>query len=50
VVLFSADSNPDLSAPRPIRADQPVRILREADLGDLEAEPVTRAALGLLSG
>lgn len=49
VVLFSADSNPDLSAPRPIRADQPVRILREADLGDLEAEPVTRAALGLLS-
>jgi ADP-heptose:LPS heptosyltransferase len=50
VVLFSADSNPDLSAPRPVRADQPVRILREADLGDLEAEPVTRAALGLLSG
>jgi len=50
VVLFSADSNPDLSAPRPIRADQPVRILREADLGDLEAEQVTRAALGLLSG
>lgn len=50
VVLFSADSNPDLSAPRPIRTDQPVRILREADLGDLEVEPVTRAALGLLSG
>ncbi len=50
VVLFSADSNPDLSAPRAVRPDQPVTILREMDLCDLAAERVTRAALGLLSG
>lgn len=49
VVLFSADSNPDLSAPRPIRADQPVTILREMDLGDLAVEPVVSAALALRS-
>lgn len=49
VVLFSADSNPDLSAPRPIRADQPVTILRELDLGDLAVEPVVDAALALRS-
>jgi ADP-heptose:LPS heptosyltransferase len=49
VVLFSADSNPDLSAPRPIRADQPVTILRELDLGDLAVEPVVAAALALRS-
>ena len=49
VVLFSADSNPDLSAPRPIRPDQPVTILREVDLGDLAAEPVVDAALALKS-
>ncbi len=48
VVLFSADSNPDLSAPRPIRADQPVTILREMDLGDLGVEPVVEAALALV--
>ena len=48
VVLFSADSNPDLSAPRPIRADQPVAILREMDLGDLGVEPVVEAALALV--
>lgn len=40
VVLFSRDSNPDLSAPRPIRADQPVTILREPDLADLSVEAV----------
>lgn len=49
VVLFSADSNPDLSAPRPIRVDQPVTILREMDLGDLAVEPVVEAALALRS-
>ena len=49
VVLFSADSNPDLSAPRPIRPDQPVTILREMDLGDLSTEPVVTAALALRS-
>lgn len=49
VVLFSADSNPDLSAPRPIRPDQPVSILRELDLGDLAVGPVVEAALALRS-
>lgn len=49
VVLFSADSNPDLSAPRPIRTDQPVTILRELDLGDLAVQPVVDAALALRS-
>ena len=49
VVLFSADSNPDLSAPRPIRPDQSVTILRELDLGDLAVEPVVDAALALRS-
>ncbi len=49
VVLFSADSNPDLSAPRPIRPDQPVTILREMDLGDLAVQPVVDAALALRS-
>lgn len=43
VVLFSRDSNPDLSAPRPIRADQPVTILREPDLADLSVERVWTA-------
>ncbi|MDP2258356.1 MAG: glycosyltransferase family 9 protein [Caulobacter sp.] len=47
VVLFSADSNPDRSAPRPIRPDQAVTILRETDLGDLAVEPVVAAALAL---
>ena len=49
VVLFSADSNPDLSAPRPIRPDQPVSNLRDSDLGDLAVEPVVSAALALRS-
>ena len=40
VVLFSRDSNPDLSAPRPIRPDQPVEILREPDLADLSVDRV----------
>jgi len=43
VVLFSRDSDPALSAPRPIRDDQPVTILREMDLGDLAVEPVLEA-------
>lgn len=49
VVLFSRDSNPDLSAPRPIRQDQPVTVLREPDLNDLAVEPVVEAALALRS-
>ena len=49
VVLFSADSNPDLSAPRPIGPEQPVTILREMDLGDLAVGPVVEAALALKS-
>ncbi|WP_216361252.1 glycosyltransferase family 9 protein [Caulobacter mirabilis] len=44
VVLFSRDSNPALSAPRPIRPDQPVEILREPDLADLAVDPVWAAA------
>lgn len=44
VVLFSAESNPALSAPRPIRADQPVEILREGDLADLDLAAVLQAA------
>ena len=43
VVLFSRDSDPALSAPRPIRPDQPVTILREMDLADLAVEPVLAA-------
>lgn len=43
VVLFSAESNPALSAPRPIRPDQPVEILREGDLADLEIATVLSA-------
>ncbi len=35
VVLFSAESNPDLSAPRPIRGDQAVEILQRLDLAEL---------------
>ncbi|MES2033661.1 MAG: glycosyltransferase family 9 protein [Pseudomonadota bacterium] len=49
VVLFSRDSNPDLSAPRPIRADQPVTILREADLADLAVDAVWTAVEALRS-
>lgn len=48
IVLFSADSNPDFSAPRPVRAGQPVAILREPDLNDLAVEPVLQAALSLV--
>jgi len=43
VVLFSAESNPALSAPRPVREGQAVEILREADLADLPVEAVLRA-------
>ncbi|HRD47102.1 MAG TPA: glycosyltransferase family 9 protein, partial [Caulobacter sp.] len=49
VVLFSRDSNPDLSAPRPIRGDQPVTILREADLADMAVDRVSAAVAGLRS-
>jgi len=49
VVLFSRDSNPDLSAPRPIRDDQPVTILREPDLADLPADAVWTAVEALRS-
>jgi ADP-heptose:LPS heptosyltransferase len=44
VVLFSAESDPSLSAPRAIRAEQTVEILRTADLADLAAPPVWAAA------
>ncbi|RYF94095.1 MAG: ADP-heptose--LPS heptosyltransferase [Caulobacteraceae bacterium] len=43
VVLFSAESNPSLSAPRPIRIDQPVEILRRDDLADLDLAAVLDA-------
>lgn len=43
VVLFSHDSNPDLSAPRPIRPDQPVTIVRRPDLADLPLADVLAA-------
>jgi ADP-heptose:LPS heptosyltransferase len=43
VVLFSRESNPDLSAPRPVRDDQPVTILREPDLADLAVDAVWAA-------
>ncbi len=43
VVLFSAESNPALSAPRPIRSDQPVEILREGDLAHLGLAAVLEA-------
>lgn len=49
VVLFSRDSNPDLSAPRPIRPDQPVTILREPDLADLPVDAVWTAVEALRS-
>lgn len=44
VVLFSAESNPQLSAPRPIRSDQPVEIVQVADLADLGLDAVLAAA------
>lgn len=50
VVLFSRDSDPDLSAPRPIRPGQPVIILREMDLGDLAVAPVAAAVDALRAG
>ncbi len=50
VVLFSRDSNPDLSAPRPIRPEQPVTILREPDLTGLATDRVIAAAGALLAG
>lgn len=47
LVLFSNDSDPALSAPRPVKAVQAVEILREADLADLSVERVW-AALSVL--
>lgn len=49
VVLFSRDSDPALSAPRPIRDDQPVSILREPDLADLPVERVAAEVVSLKS-
>lgn len=49
VVLFSRESNPDLSAPRPIRDDQPVTILREPDLADLPVDAVWMAVEAIRS-
>lgn len=49
VVLFSRDSNPDLSAPRPIRPEQQVEILREPDLADLDVERVVAAVRAIRS-
>lgn len=49
VVLFSAESNPALSAPRPVRDDQVVDILREADLADLAVDPVWSAVEAIRS-
>jgi ADP-heptose:LPS heptosyltransferase len=43
LVLFSAESNPDLSAPRPIREGQLVEILRRDDLADLDLAAVLDA-------
>jgi ADP-heptose:LPS heptosyltransferase len=43
VVLFSAESNPALSAPRPVTEGQAVEILREADLADLAVDAVLMA-------
>jgi ADP-heptose:LPS heptosyltransferase len=43
VVLFSAESNPALSAPRPIRDDQAVEIVRKDDLADLDLTTVLEA-------
>jgi len=40
VVLFSAESNPALSAPRPVREGQAVEILRETDLAHMSVEAV----------
>ncbi|MBX3479850.1 MAG: glycosyltransferase family 9 protein [Caulobacter sp.] len=49
VVLFSAESNPDLSAPRPVRDGQTVDILREPDLADLAVEAVWAAVQAIKS-
>jgi ADP-heptose:LPS heptosyltransferase len=43
VVLFSRDSNPDLSAPRPVRDGQRVEILRQDSLETLSIDPVWSA-------
>lgn len=48
LVLFSADSDPALSAPRPSGGGR-VEILREMDLGDLAVEPVWAAVETLRS-
>lgn len=47
VVLFSRDSDPALSAPRPVRSEQRVEILREMDLADLPVDRV-RSALATI--
>ena len=44
VVLFSAESNPALSAPRPIHEDQMVEVLQVDDLADLDLAAVVQAA------
>lgn len=49
VVLFSRDSDPALSAPRPIRDDQPVTILREPDLAGLPVDAVRMAVEAIRS-
>ncbi|MFN3859562.1 MAG: glycosyltransferase family 9 protein [Caulobacter sp.] len=43
VVLFSHESNPDLSAPRPISPSQGVEIVRRPDLADLAVGEVVDA-------
>lgn len=48
VVLFSAESNPALSAPRPVRDGQVVEILREDDLAVLALDQVWSAVVGLV--
>jgi ADP-heptose:LPS heptosyltransferase len=46
LILFSADSDPDLCAPRNAR----IRVLRSDDLADLDATEVIKAARVLLGG
>lgn len=49
VVLFSNESDPALSAPRPVRPGQPVTILREPDLADLAVDQVAAAVAAVRS-
>ncbi|MDP3172983.1 MAG: glycosyltransferase family 9 protein [Phenylobacterium sp.] len=48
VVLFSADSDPAMSAPRAVRPAQSVAVLREPDITQLTLEQVWAAAAPLL--